>query len=439
MGWMDMKALQVIAFIVSIVLMYMGIAIMVGVVPSAGGADIIVDDDGGSWANYTTIQDAIDNATSGDLIYVYEGLYNESLDVSTYVHLIGNGSDVVTIDGQGSGDTIYVSADHVNITGFNITGSGSVSSDSGIEIDADYVTVTECDVTGNGLYGIFVNRQDGNVLTDLRCSYNGDHGLHLERSGYNDIMNNNCSNNGGEGIYLRFNSQYNEIINNTCSYNVNGIYLWFTSENNTLENNTCSNNDLNGIYIAHSNSNIIRNNTATDNNVGINTSVSSSQEIMWNNCSHNDIGIELTSTNYCNITNNTISYNTRYGISLISTDYVNITYNEIFNNGDYGVYLGTDADYNSIHHNNIAWNNGSTSQGYDLTGNNNWTDGSEGNYWLDWNGTGAYPIDGGGTAGDDYPYEAPVETTAPEKIPALASLLVAMTLMLFVFALRKRF
>jgi parallel beta-helix repeat protein len=434
-----MKAMQVLVLVLSMVLMYLGIAIMIGIVPVAGQGTIIVDDDGGAWANYTAIQDAIDNATSGDLIYVYEGLYNESLNVDVYVHLIGNGSDVTTIDAQGSGDTIYVGAGHVNITGFNITGSGTVSSDSGIEIDSNYVTVTECDITGNGNYGLYVNRQDGNVLTGLRCSYNENHGLHLERSGYNDIMNNNCSNNGGEGIYLRFNSMYNDIMNNTCSFNDNGIYLWFTSENNTLENNTCTNNNLNGIYIAHSDNNIILNNTATDNHVGINTSVSSIQDMMWNNCSHNGIGIELTSTYYCNITNNTISYNTLYGISLISSDYVNITYNEIFGNGDYGIYLGSDADFNSVHHNNIAWNNGSTSQGYDVTGNNNWTDRSEGNFWWDWNGTGAYPIDGGGSAsGDEYPFDTPVETTAPEKIPALASLLMTMTSMLLVFALRRR-
>ena len=37
---------------------------------------IYVDDDGG--ADYTKIQDAIDNASDGDTIFVYEGLYFEN-------------------------------------------------------------------------------------------------------------------------------------------------------------------------------------------------------------------------------------------------------------------------------------------------------------------------------------------------------------------------
>ena len=63
-----------------------------------GSASIItVDDDGG--ADYTTIQNAIDNATEGDTIRVYEGNYSESIIIGKSISIIGNGSASTVITG----------------------------------------------------------------------------------------------------------------------------------------------------------------------------------------------------------------------------------------------------------------------------------------------------------------------------------------------------
>ena len=48
---------------------------------------IYVDDDGG--ADYTSIQDAIDAASSGYTIYVYSGFYNEVVYIDKSINLIG--------------------------------------------------------------------------------------------------------------------------------------------------------------------------------------------------------------------------------------------------------------------------------------------------------------------------------------------------------------
>ena len=66
------------------------------------GETITVDDDGG--ADHTRIQDAIDNATGGDTIRVFNGTYYENVVVDKPVSLIGNDSVNTTIDGGGSGD-----------------------------------------------------------------------------------------------------------------------------------------------------------------------------------------------------------------------------------------------------------------------------------------------------------------------------------------------
>ena len=42
-------------------------------VGSADGAVWIVDDDNGTWADFGTIQEAVDAASAGDTIYVYNG------------------------------------------------------------------------------------------------------------------------------------------------------------------------------------------------------------------------------------------------------------------------------------------------------------------------------------------------------------------------------
>ena len=41
---------------------------------------LYVDDDGG--ADYTNIQDAIDNSNLGDTIFVYSGFYHENLNIN---------------------------------------------------------------------------------------------------------------------------------------------------------------------------------------------------------------------------------------------------------------------------------------------------------------------------------------------------------------------
>ncbi len=63
---------------------------------------ITVDDDGG--ANFTKIQDAIDNSRSGNTIRVYDGEYHENIVVHTPIYLIGNGSLTTIINGSGYSD-----------------------------------------------------------------------------------------------------------------------------------------------------------------------------------------------------------------------------------------------------------------------------------------------------------------------------------------------
>ena len=63
--------------------------------------------------SYSSIQSAIDNASDGDTILVYEGTYYESIVINKSISLIGEDNDKTIIDynNKDSGDIILINAD----------------------------------------------------------------------------------------------------------------------------------------------------------------------------------------------------------------------------------------------------------------------------------------------------------------------------------------
>ncbi|HEC86415.1 MAG TPA: DUF1565 domain-containing protein, partial [Thermoplasmatales archaeon] len=148
---------------------------------SKEGNTITVDDEGDG--DYTCIQDAIDNATSGDTIEVYSGFYRENVKVYKTVKLkgipreLGRGDDEgkPVIDGGGKYNVVIITADDVNVSGFTVQNAFSglmissdhnsiqdniiIECDDGIWLDFS----SRCTVTNNTMMenGILL---DGNLL-----------------------------------------------------------------------------------------------------------------------------------------------------------------------------------------------------------------------------------------------------------------------------------
>ncbi len=122
-------------------------------------ATINVDQTG--TGNYTTIQEAVNNAANGDIIKVAPGFYRESVNLNKAVQLIGAGPNFSFIDATfttvqpTNGIDVSVSAS-VYISGFTITASGK-----GINVNSDSSTTTirNCILSGNdiGIYSIKAN------------------------------------------------------------------------------------------------------------------------------------------------------------------------------------------------------------------------------------------------------------------------------------------
>ena len=90
-------------------------------ISGARAQTIIVDCNGGG--NFFKIQEAIENASAGDTIIVKAGEYYERINITKKLDIIGNGCNNTIIDGS-LDNTVIISANRVNFSGFLITGSG---------------------------------------------------------------------------------------------------------------------------------------------------------------------------------------------------------------------------------------------------------------------------------------------------------------------------
>ena len=237
-------------------------------------------------------------------------------------------------------------------------------------------------------------------------------GIFLTKVTHGTLCGNNCSGNRG-GIYITSSSN-NNITNNICSGNAESG-LDISGDYNTITNNNCFGNGRSydgdilvggGIRVGGNNI-VITNNRCYNNSVGI-FYYGTNTVITHNICVSNECGMTITSGHQITIMYNNCSWNHGRGIDTYASDSV-IAYNDVYRNGGYGIVIEYGGNHNQIHHNNFIENNGATSpaipypQAADKSGNNLWYDPEtkEGNYWSNWNGKGAYKIDGYGE--DPYP------------------------------------
>jgi len=225
--------------------------ISVSVIPSTGttsikqiaiptfleGNTLYVGGDGPG--NYTKIQDAIDNASDGDTVFVFDDSspYYEHVQINKRVNLIGEDKDTTVIDGSGVDDVIYVSADEVSMTGFTVENSGFLGGAmfdlNGTLVDIFYDAGLEIRSNSNIIFGNIIGHKCGG-------------GIFIKESSDNNIFHNNISN----SIVL-FNSSNNVLSNNNVSNSFIGISLSYSSSNIIFENNIYSN-DKYGLLLNYS-------------------------------------------------------------------------------------------------------------------------------------------------------------------------------------------
>jgi parallel beta-helix repeat protein len=209
---------------------------------SSSTSTLIVDKNGG--ANYTRIQDALNNSNDGDTILVHSGTYYESVGVDKKLILIGvdtgGGKPVVNASRSDSPTgAIDLNAGNSVLEGFMVTGATyhEMYYSAGIRVDSRNNQIRNNTVLNNP-NGITLYLSSNNTLSGNNIS-NNDNGIYLFASNNNMLSGNDASKNKNLGIYV-YSSSNNTLIGNSVIDNNYGIVLWY-SVNNTIYNNLFKN------------------------------------------------------------------------------------------------------------------------------------------------------------------------------------------------------
>jgi parallel beta-helix repeat protein len=224
---------------------------------------------GSGEGNYTTIQEAINDAVDGDtvFVYAYSSPYYENVVVNKSIFLIGEDKDTTIIDGYENGNVVYVTADGVTISGFTIMNSkvDYFPLYAGVFIYANYTEIS-FNIIKNNFDGIAIDNLDykgylnGNVISDNIISSNSLAGIDLSHCKYSTVTNNIVLNNNFSAIHTNF-AINNLISGNEISNNYNGLSLYQYSDSNEVSGNNITNNQRYCIFLYDSGKNkILQNN-----------------------------------------------------------------------------------------------------------------------------------------------------------------------------------
>ena len=187
--------------------------------------------------NYTRIQDAIDNASDEDTVYVYNGTYYEvNISIRKSIFLLGEDKYSTIIDANQRGNCIDIFSDNVTVRGFTVR-NADWPHGNGIAIYSHHTTICDNIITNNHATGIDI--------------------YSISVSNNNNISYNIISNNG-EGISVDFSNQI--IIGNKITNNLIGITLWYVSSIVIKHNDISRNNGYGIQFYWVTNSSIIQNN-----------------------------------------------------------------------------------------------------------------------------------------------------------------------------------
>ncbi len=380
------------SLIVSLFILMAGLSLALSVIPqNAGAATLYVG--GAGPGNYTTIQDAINNANPGDTVYVFSGTYPEFVNIYTPISLVGEDKSTTTIGGNYVWSGMEVISDWVNVTGFTLK-----ENDEWISA-ISLMYVENCSIHDNIISdfwaGIGLYESHNNSITNNMISSNQT-GMSLHRSNDNLISGNDISYSDYEGIAL-IRSSRNTFIDNTMiessfllysnaledwnthtidtSNTVNGkpVQYWRNatggtipsgagqvilgnctgvvvenqyianttvgivlgvSSGNFIRNNTVLSSKLWGIHLAYSGENLLDNNTVAFSGDGFELDDANNNTLIGNNASFNSWdGFYLEISHNNTLIANTASFNSMSGIAVRDSTHGRFSSNSMVENG----------------------------------------------------------------------------------------------------------
>jgi parallel beta-helix repeat protein len=363
--------------------------------------------------NYSTIQDAIDNASNGYTVFVFNesSPYYENIWINKSICLQGEKKNSTCIDGDNNGTVVEISADNVQLTNLTIQHSGRDFA-AGVNVVGNNCIIAYTNIINNH-YGLRIQDSNNPSVIHNKIADNNRDELQLHSCNHGHIERNTISRIDGYtvGIHTVWCTNMS-ICNNTVNKTYHGMYLaasthltihnnyvrgcrWKaimldTSPDNSIKHNflrqsihsnyacditldnsprcTVENNTLySGLLISESYPNMVNNNVVGDlplvyleeqSDIGISDPCGQIICINCNNITiqnqeiqHTVRGIYLLHSDFCTLFNNTLVYN-RQGIMCCYSNHTTILHNVLKINMDNGICI-TSSHNNTIMHNTI--------------------------------------------------------------------------------------
>jgi len=228
---------------------------------------------GNGTGNYSKIQDAINDSSDGDTVYVYDDSspYYENLIVDKSITLKGENKETTVINGSDSEIVVNISSDNVILSGFTVLNHGNSSyRTSIIFIQSNYNIISGNIIKVYTDYGINIIYSEyttisGNTITcNTSNTFKSWIGILIGEGNNNNISRNIIKNFTG-GIVFWYSNNYsiygNTLINNMFAINPAGFSI-----NDVISLNNISGN-LQGIHALNCFNYKITKNNFLDNDV----------------------------------------------------------------------------------------------------------------------------------------------------------------------------
>lgn len=204
-----------------------------------------------------SIQSAIDGAANGDTVFVYSGTYNENINITKSIDLIGENTQATIINGIGPSLGIQISfTDTVNIMTLTVKNfnTGISISDSS-DVDVDDVIIQDCGTSG-------VDADSTNDLRIINCNFTGiGTGVGIDTNMVADLaLENNEIQSFLNGISMR-STDDPFIYGNSITSNINSGIMFEESSGGKIRNNYIADQNAIGINIYYVDDVLIRDNT----------------------------------------------------------------------------------------------------------------------------------------------------------------------------------
>lgn len=189
---------------------------------------------------YKTIQDAINNALSGDVILVHKGTYYENVVINQSVSLVGEDKDLTVIYGNSSyppQPVISLSASGVVVKDLTVEAQSSTQNPITVSSSGN---VLENNIIENGFYGLQLYYSYDNVISNNTIINNHYLGCILYSSDSNAVSDNLITNNVVAGFELHY-SANNVFSGNTIYGDANGVNLYSSNITNLFYHNNFDN------------------------------------------------------------------------------------------------------------------------------------------------------------------------------------------------------